>query len=59
MVGLSVLGDVLVQPNAYMLDKANGANVLTITLCPTVRTSSTTSWASLPTCRPCRIFAGR
>src|SRR5439155_11640200 len=30
MVGLSVLGDVLVQPNAYMLDKANGANVLTI-----------------------------
>src|SRR5881409_3863258 len=30
MVGLSVLGDVLVQPNAYMLDKANGANLLTI-----------------------------
>jgi predicted dehydrogenase len=30
MVGLSVLGDVLVQPNAYMLDKTNGANVLTI-----------------------------
>src|SRR5437899_4486187 len=30
MVGLSVLGDVLVQPNAYTLDKANGANVLTI-----------------------------
>src|SRR2546425_7739706 len=30
MVGLSVLGDVLGQPNAYMLDKANGANVLTI-----------------------------
>src|SRR3954465_8010496 len=30
MVVLSVLGDVLVQPNAYMLDKANGANVLTI-----------------------------
>src|SRR6267154_3283539 len=30
MVGLSVLGDVLVQPNAYMLDKANGANVLTV-----------------------------
>jgi predicted dehydrogenase len=30
MVGLSVLGDVLVQPNAYMLDRANGANVLTI-----------------------------
>src|SRR5436853_3741276 len=32
MVGLSVLGDALVQPNAYMLDKANGANVLTIAL---------------------------
>jgi predicted dehydrogenase len=30
MVGLSSPGDVVVQPNAYMLDKANGANVLTI-----------------------------
>jgi predicted dehydrogenase len=30
MVGLSVLGDVLGQPNAYMLDETNGANVLTI-----------------------------
>jgi predicted dehydrogenase len=30
MVGLSVLGDTLGQPNAYMLDEANGANVLTI-----------------------------
>jgi predicted dehydrogenase len=30
MVGLSVLGDVVVQPNAYMLDKSNGANVLTV-----------------------------
>src|SRR5947208_531182 len=30
MVGLSVPGDVVVQPNAYMLAKANGANVLTI-----------------------------
>src|SRR5207248_3823279 len=30
MVGLSVLGDVLVPPNAYMLDRRNGANVLTI-----------------------------
>jgi predicted dehydrogenase len=30
MVGVSVLGDVLGQPNAYMLDKKNGANVLTI-----------------------------
>ena len=30
MVGLSVQGDVLGQPNAYMLDKKNGANVLTI-----------------------------
>src|SRR5205809_6387582 len=29
MVGLSVPGDVVVQPNAYMLDKTNGANVLT------------------------------
>jgi len=30
MVGLSVPGDVVGQPNAYMLDKSNGANVLTI-----------------------------
>jgi len=30
MVGLSVAGDIVGQPNAYMLDKTNGANVLTI-----------------------------
>jgi predicted dehydrogenase len=30
MVGLSVAGDVVGQPNAYMLDEANGANALTI-----------------------------
>ncbi|HEV7677073.1 MAG TPA: Gfo/Idh/MocA family oxidoreductase [Candidatus Dormibacteraeota bacterium] len=30
MVGLSVPGDVVVQPNAYMLDRASGANLLTI-----------------------------
>jgi predicted dehydrogenase len=30
MVGLSVPGDLVVQPNAYMLDKTNGANLLTI-----------------------------
>src|SRR5213596_4268144 len=30
MVGLSIPGDVVGQPNAYMLDKSNGANVLTI-----------------------------
>src|SRR5207342_548894 len=30
MVGLSVPGDVVGQPNAYMLNQANGANVLTI-----------------------------
>src|SRR5947208_2761834 len=30
MVGLSIPGDVVGQPNAYMLDKKNGANVLTI-----------------------------
>jgi predicted dehydrogenase len=32
MVGLSIPGDVVVQPNAYMLDKANAANVLTIAI---------------------------
>src|SRR5256712_1580876 len=30
MVGLSIPGDVIGQPSAYMLDKANGANVLTV-----------------------------
>jgi predicted dehydrogenase len=30
MVGVSVPGNVVVQANAYMLDKANGANMLTI-----------------------------
>src|SRR5256886_15852441 len=30
MVGLSVPGGVVGQPNAYMLDKTNAANVLTI-----------------------------
>src|SRR6266516_3030006 len=30
MVGLSVPGDVVGQHNAYMLDKTNGANVLTV-----------------------------
>jgi len=32
MVGLSVPGDVVIQPNAYMLDKTNGANLLTIAI---------------------------
>src|SRR5947209_11824776 len=32
MVGLSVPGDVVVKPNAYMLDQTNGANLLTIAL---------------------------
>src|SRR5436189_200168 len=30
VVAVSVLGDVVGQPNAYMLDKTNGANLLTI-----------------------------
>jgi predicted dehydrogenase len=30
MVGLSIPGDVVGQPNAYMLDKTNGANLLTV-----------------------------
>src|SRR4249919_730361 len=30
LIGLSVTGGSLVQPNAYMLDKTNGANALTI-----------------------------
>src|SRR3989442_10723527 len=33
MIGLSIPGDVIGQPNAYMLDKANGANVITIAVC--------------------------
>jgi predicted dehydrogenase len=30
MVGTSIPGDVVVKPNAYMLDSTNGANVLTV-----------------------------
>src|SRR6266550_2446862 len=30
MVGVSIAGVILVQPNAYMLDKTNGANLLTV-----------------------------
>ena len=30
MVGVSVPGDIVVKPNAYMLDTTNGANLLTI-----------------------------
>src|SRR3954465_13741393 len=30
MVGLSIPGDVVVKPNAYMLDTTNGANLLTV-----------------------------
>src|SRR5437870_9778216 len=30
MVGVSIAGDALVQHNAYMLDKTNGANLLTV-----------------------------
>ena len=30
MVGLSIPGDVVIQPNAYMLDRNNGANLLTV-----------------------------
>jgi len=32
MVGLSIPGNVVGQPNAYMLDKTNGANLLTVPL---------------------------
>jgi len=32
MIGLSVPGDVVGQPNAYMLDKTNGANLLTVAI---------------------------
>ena len=32
MIGLSIPGDVVIQANAYMLDKTNGANLITISL---------------------------
>jgi predicted dehydrogenase len=32
MIGLSIPGNVVGQPNAYMLDKTNGANLLTVPL---------------------------
>jgi predicted dehydrogenase len=57
MVGLSVPSDVVVQANAYMLDKTNGP---TCSRSPsaTAWTSSPTSWASSPSCRRCRSCAG-
>jgi predicted dehydrogenase len=30
MIGLSIPGDVVIQPNVYMLDRNNGANMLTV-----------------------------
>jgi predicted dehydrogenase len=30
MIGVSVPGDVVIQPNVYMLDRSNGANLLTV-----------------------------
>ena len=30
MIGVSILGDVVIQPNVYMLDGGNGANLLTV-----------------------------
>jgi predicted dehydrogenase len=32
MIGLSIPGEVVIQANAYMLDKTNGANLITIPL---------------------------
>jgi predicted dehydrogenase len=32
MIGLSVAGDVVIQPNVYMLDGNNGANMLTVSV---------------------------
>src|SRR3954469_4480374 len=40
MVGLSIPGDVVVKANAYMLDKSNGANLLTIAVGHSVDTLS-------------------
>jgi predicted dehydrogenase len=40
IVGTSVPGEVVVRPNAYMLDKANGANVLTVAVGHSVDTLS-------------------
>jgi predicted dehydrogenase len=57
MVGLSVLGDVLVEANAYMLDRTNGANVLTIALGHSVDLLNYVL-ASSSTCRQCRISGG-
>src|SRR5438067_9330482 len=58
MVGVSIAGDALVQPNAYMLDKTNGANLLTVPFGHSLDILSYTL-ASSPTCPRCRMFAGR
>src|SRR5947209_7213945 len=46
MVGLSVPGGVVGQPNAYMLDETNGANALTIAVGPYPGIFSLTGWGA-------------
>ena len=59
MIGVSVPGDVVIQPNVYMLDRTNGATMLTIAASATAWTPLTMSWASSPTCRRSQLSAGR
>jgi predicted dehydrogenase len=58
MIGVSVPGDVVIQPNVYMLDGNNGPTC-SRSRSDTAWTPSTMSWASSPTCLRCRLLAGR
>ena len=56
MVGLSVPGDVISQPNVYMLDRANGANLLTVPVDHSLDTLTFVLGGS-PNSRPSRASA--
>ena len=58
MVGLSVPGNIVGQPNAYMPTRQTGPTCLR-SPSVTAWTPSAMYWANSPSCRPWRIFAGR
>ncbi len=58
MIGVSVPGDVVIQPNVYMLDRTNGANMLTVAVGHSLDTLNHVlgEFADLSACRR---FVGR
>src|SRR5438128_961787 len=57
MVGVSVAGDALVQPNAYMLDKTNGANLLAVPMALTQKWPTLTNLEGAPAFNVARAYA--